>query len=205
VRHDYIQSKLQTISAIDVDNLNKDFAVLRDRAREEFMQEGFAEDEVELLQSLDLRYVGQGYELTLPTPTGPLTADQLRGARSSFDQMHSRLFGHKAENRPVEVVNYRVNAIVRTKKIQYPSYAPSKQSVDAARKGKRDVHFSSSEGTVSCPVYDRAQLAPGHKIVGPAIVEQMDSTTVVYPRHVVEVDTHGNLLITTSVGKARLS
>ncbi len=202
VRHDYIQSKLQTISAIDVENLNKDFSALRDRARDDFTREGFAEDEVELLQSLDLRYVGQGYELTLPTPSGPLTADQLRVTRSSFDQMHARLFGHKAENRPVEVVNYRVNAVVRTKKIQYPSYAPSKQSVDVARKEKRDVHFGRSEGTVTCPVYDRAQLAPGHKIAGPAIIEQMDSTTVVYPHHSVAVDAHGNLLITRSAGKA---
>ena len=201
VRHDYVRSKLELMSNIDMSQLNKELAELRAKAVSDLSQEGFSERGIELFYYLDFRYVGQGYEVTVPAPSGSLKAADLGTMRSLFDQLHAQLFGHKAETRPVEIVNYRVTSFVKTPKIEYRRYEKGKGSVDAALKEKRSVYFGGPEGSIVCPVYTRELLSPGHRIKGPAIIEQMDSTTVVYPRQSVEVDAFTNLIISIDKGK----
>lgn len=195
VRHDYVHSRLELISAVDVKGLNEEFSALGKRAIEDLLEEGFSEQEIGLSHYLDIRYVGQGYEITVPCSSGSLTAADLEKARTLFDEMHNQLFGHKAETNPAEIVNYRVVSLIETPKIQPKTLGEATGTAEIALKEKREVYFGNAQGSIMCPVYDRESLSPGHLIDGPAIVEQMDSTTVIHPKHRVHVDKYRNLII----------
>ena len=108
--------------------------------------------------------------------------------RDRFDLAHGQLFGHSAKGEPVETVNYRARATVRVPKFSMKRYEPAADAVEAARLGEREVYYDRDSGLTMTPVYDRALLGLGHEINGPAIIEQLDTTTVVYPGQSAVVD-----------------
>ena len=196
-RRDFVRSRLQDLQEIGAGELSRLFASLRDQALAEFQADGFAEDSIAFAFSIDLRYQGQGYELNVPAGTSPdVGADAVADIRERFDQAHEQLFGHSAKTEPAEAVNYRVRATVRAPKFTMKRAAPAVGPASDARIGEREVYFDRASGMRPTPVYDRALLAPGHEIAGPAVVEQLDSTTVVYPGQSAAVDDYRNLVIT---------
>jgi N-methylhydantoinase A len=147
---------------------------------------------------MDLRYAGQGYELRVSLDgIGRIDAPGLAAARERFDARHAQIHGHAAREKPVEVVSYRVRARVAVPKYQ-PRELPLPATVaDAsnAMKGHRTVWFDGLEG-VDVPVYEREGLGRGMRIEGPALVEQMDATTVIPVGWNADVDAFGNLILT---------
>src|SRR5690606_19846102 len=119
----------------------------------------------------------------------------LAEVRRRFDVQHEQLFGHKAEREVVEIVSYRVVGLGVVPKAELPRQEPASTPVSDALAGERPAYFPDRGGMVACPIYDRARLGPGHEIVGPAIVEQLDSTVVVFPGQRATVDEFLNLLI----------
>jgi N-methylhydantoinase A len=204
VKHDYVRSRLRPLAETDPADASALLAELAGRARADLRAEGFADDQLHLEYLLDLRYAGQGYELSVPTGldadlTDPsLDAATLAEVRRSFDAIHERLHGHQAPDEPVEVVNYRVVAYARVPQVQLQQHAPATNDVDAARKGERAASFAEYPTPVPCPLYDRSRLQPGHRLSGPAIVEQLDSTVVVFPGQEAVVDDYLNLVIHTA-------
>lgn len=195
-RRDFVRSRLQDLQEVGADELSRLFASLRDQALAEFVADGFAEGSIAFAFSIDLRYQGQGYELNVPAGTSPdVGADAVAEIRERFDQAHEQLFGHSAKTEPAEAVNYRVRATVRAPKFAMKRGGRAAGPVSDARIGEREVYFDRASGMTSTPVYDRALLAPGHEVAGPAVVEQLDSTTVVYPGQRAVVDDYGNLVI----------
>ena len=195
-RRDFVRSRLQDLQEVGADELSRLFASLRDQALAEFVADGFAEDSIAFAFSIDLRYQGQGYELNVPAGTSPdVGADAVAEIRERFDQAHEQLFGHSAKTEPAEAVNYRVRATVRAPKFAMQRGGRASGPVSDARIGEREVYFDRASGMTATPVYDRALLAPGHEVEGPAVVEQLDSTTVVYPGQRAVVDDYGNLVI----------
>ena len=91
--------------------------------------------------------------------------------------------------------NYRLRASAVVPKATLKRQAHADTDSRVARVGERDVCFDSAQGMVPCPVYDRALLAPSHRFDGPAIVDQLDSTTVVYPGQRALVDDYLNIII----------
>jgi N-methylhydantoinase A len=199
LRRDYIRSELRAFDATSAAHLNEMLKALQDQALAEARRDGFAAGRIRFECFVDLRYQGQGYELTIPASRGePLAPAELGALRERFDQTHDRQFGHSAPGEPVEIVNYRVRATVDSPKYPMKQYPPADKGVETAVTGRRDVCFDSAASLVSCPIYDRGLLAPGHRIEGPAIVDQFDSTTVIYPRQIAEVGRFGSLIITVS-------
>jgi N-methylhydantoinase A len=197
VVHLYMQSAVSRIDQTDPGSLEQVFAGLMERARADSELEGFAEDEVRIFRELDIRYPHQGYELAMECPDGPLDSERLEALRLAFDQRHVEVYGTSAPDEPVEIVNARVRTVVqRSVREQMESVAGTAASPDAAQTGTRDVHFESLGGFVPTPVYDRAALEPRMTITGPAIIEQLDATTVVGPGWSGAVDQLGNLPLT---------
>ena len=147
---------------------------------------------------LDMRYVGQNFELAVPLGEG----NDLSGAilsnyqtlRQKFFQIHEANYGYFNSEDPVEIINFRLTARGRI----YP-LAPFKHISTNTPPSKepavREVMFNDNNPN-SCPVYQRETLVPGQTFRGPAVVEQLDATTIIYPGDTVEIDTPGNLLIT---------
>ncbi|MBT5113050.1 MAG: hydantoinase/oxoprolinase family protein [Rhodospirillales bacterium] len=193
VRHDYAVSRLTLISKLgprDVAGMLKELA---DRARGELRAEGFKAGQIIIEYAIDMRYAGQGYELTVPLDSGKVTAKTLAAVRNTFDETHRQLFGHSAPEEPVEVVTYRVVGIGKLPEVKMPTFRRQGLKLNDAYLGKRTARFDGV--THDVPVYQRERLDVGHKIKGAAVVEQLDSTLVIGPGQSAEVDRFKNLMI----------
>ena len=199
VIHDYVRSELRPLDLVPPDHAEAIFGALEDRARTELAQEGMADAEAAFHRELDLRYVGQGYELRVSLAglgDGGLDGEAMARARQRFDERHAQIHGHAAREKPVEVVSYRLRVTVAVAK-----YQPTEATVgdraappEDAVKGARTVYFDGRTGTETM-VYERSALGPGAAIDGPAIVEQFDATTVIPAGWSAAVDRHLNLVL----------
>ncbi len=113
-----------------------------------------------------------------------------------FHARHAEAYGFANESEPTQFVNLRLTAIGKVDRPTLRVLPSASDSAERALKGRRQVYFA--EGRVDCAIYDRDLLLAGDVLDGPAIIEQMDSTTVVPPSARVEVERHGNLIITVS-------
>lgn len=157
-------------------------------------QEGVPANKRRSLRWIDARYQGQNYELAVPIRADELKEECLPDLIARFHAEHARLYDHARPEAPVEFVNYRLTAIGELPKAPIP-HAKPRQDSGPTPFGLRDVFFKEVDGFVPCPLYERSGLAAGDRLMGPFIVEQMDSTTVVPPGLACTVDTFGNLLI----------
>ncbi|MBI4312779.1 MAG: hydantoinase/oxoprolinase family protein [Chloroflexi bacterium] len=167
------------------------FRPLEAQAREDLAKEGYDEGRLRLERLLDLRYVGQSYELTTPCPDA--RGDGFAGAIAQvFHAAHQQRFGHSDATQAVEAVNVRLKAVALGDK---PALVPTSPATDTrvAPIAATDAVFQGGRYP-DAPVYARESLAPGKRIVGPAIVVQMDATTVLPPGWAASVDGWGNLL-----------
>ncbi len=199
VVHDYIRSELSPLASITAEHAEAVYAGLEDKAREELLAEGMTLEDSRFLRELDMRYTGQGYELRTPIEglyEKRLTEQSLAAARDRFDERHAQIHGHAAKERPVEVVSYRLRVRVAVPKYrQRAEIAPANpRPAGDALKGKRQIYFDGKTARESA-VYERDGLDVGVSIVGPAIVEQFDATTVVPPGWSARVDRHRNLVL----------
>ena len=195
VKHDYVRSKLVGLDDLDLNDINHLFAQLIDRAKADLHDEGFHDDEIKIEPYLDLRYAGQGYELTVPCPMPPLKPEDLTLMRQRFDTMHEQNSGHKAETEPVELVSLRLISLGLVPQAKLSPGKVTGRKVEEAKTGERKVFFGKEHGTLSTQIYSRDLLEPGHKIGGPAIVEQLDTTTVIQPEQDASVDEYRNIII----------
>ena len=194
--HVYMQSAIGRIDTVDAAALEERFDALIERARRDTEIEGFTPDEVTILRQLHVRYPHQGYELSMDWPDEPVTEQGLQRLRKDFDLRHEEVYGTSAPDELVEIVNVRVRSVVPRPRQDARLSAQASGSAEEAKIGERDVHFESLGGYVATPVYDRSLLRPGMTIAGPAIVEQLDCTSVIGPRWSGEVDEFGNISLT---------
>jgi N-methylhydantoinase A len=192
VKHDYIRSRLTPIGELTADDVSAVFAQLEAQARDDLSRDGFAESDIRIERALDMRYAGQGYEITLPC-TAEQTAS-LAMLRKSFDVEHKSQFGHMAPDEPVEIVSYRVRGIGVVPPVSMPTFAPQGRKLSDALRETRRVRFDGA--TVDCPVYQREKLDVGLTLRGPAILDQFDCTTVLCAGQVARVDEWKNLIVT---------
>ena len=196
LRHDLVQSFLQETAATDWEALHREFTRLEATAERMLGDEEIAPADRSACHYLDMRYVGQSHELRVELPTWPLCSDDVDLLNAAFRNVHRRAYGYAAEDAPTEIVNLRVVATGRIPHPQMHELPASERSADAAIKQRRRVFFPEND-VGDCPIYDRYQLVRGQRLVGPAIIEEIDSTTVLEPGYAAEVDRFGNLIIQT--------
>ncbi len=195
VKHDYVQSRMTPMSELTPEDVNALFGRLTQQAMDDLAADGFAADQIRVERALDLRYAGQGYEITLPCPAGTMTAAGLADLRKSFDVQHRSMFGHSAPEEPVEVVSYRVRGVGLVPPVELPKFKRAGSTLADAQRETRKVRFDGK--TIDCPVYQREKLDVGLVVSGPAVLDQFDCTTVLCPGQVARVDEWKNLIVTT--------
>jgi len=192
VKHDYIRSRLTPIGALTPADVNEVFAELETQARDDLRRDGFGDGDIRVERALDLRYAGQGYEVTMACTAGQ-TAN-LTALRKAFDAEHKALFGHMAPDEPVEVVSYRGRGIGLVPPVAMPQFKAEGRPLSDALIETRPVRFDGL--AVSCPVYQREKLDVGATLRGPAILDQLDCTTVICTGQTARVDQWKNLIVT---------
>ena len=164
-------------------------------ARTWFADEDVPDDRRRLRLGLDLRYIGQNFELLVPvaeTDGRPPDLLDIAEIQRRFFSAHEKTYGHYTEHDPIETVNVRLTAFGEAERIPPPS-GKQDSSTHPTSAAMRPVWFDGVE--VDTPVFSREDLVPGHRFVGPAIVDQLDATTVVHPGDAVTVDAAFNLVI----------
>ena len=151
---------------------------------------------VTLVRAVDARYVGQGYELTVPVPPGALDAAALGRIRAAFDEIYAARYGYASPSEPVETVTWKLAAVGGAPRVALAK--ASAQARDGGLKGRRRAWFPETRGWTDCAIYDRYALAPGARLEGPAIVEERESTSVLPPGTSATVDEYANLIVETA-------
>jgi N-methylhydantoinase A len=182
LKRDAARTMMRRLDDVDAAEVEAEFAELERAGAGQLAQEGLSGEQVEFVRQVDLRYVGQSFELTIAA------GDDLPGR---FHAEHERTYGFAAPAEPVELVSVRLTSIGRIAKPPVRPLDPG----GAEPKEQREVYFAEAGGYVDCPIYDRYALGAGAAFAGPAVVEEFDSTTVVHPGFAVTVDGTGNLLI----------
>ena len=192
IRHDFAETLLLGCAADSIERVGASLAGLRDRARERLHEDGFGDGAITYRETLDMRYLGQAFEIPIPVPGPPLDADTVL---AEFHRTYAKLYGHASEDQPVEIVNARLAGIV-------PAPVPEPVAEVASGNGSgrggggrggggRDS--GSGEGLIErrrvwfdeeiddVPIRDRRYIPVDAPFPGPAIIEETGATTVVFP------------------------
>ena len=170
------------------------FSGLLADAREEVASHGIDPDSCQVAYALDMRYRGQGFELTLPVTAGEIAESSASALAERFHNQHRLRYGHATPGEPVELVTYRL-AIIQ------PFDAPATLRMPAGEEREAGRAEISVDGTrVACDFHWRAALQAGFTASGPLVVEEPTATTFVPPGWRLRVDEHANLLLERSAG-----
>jgi len=191
-RTETARSLSKRISQTSLDEVLSTLEEMNAHVRAELLRDGIPEAELETSFEIDVRYSGQAFEVPMLVELDRLKADGLADLTRRFDDEHHRLFtfNMKAEH---ELVNLRAVAMGRA--LELPAIELAAGDGDPAAAKIRDHEIWMDGGVQQGAIYDRAKLRAGDRIPGPAIVVEMDATTLIETRHVGTVDRFGNIMI----------
>ncbi|MEO8442193.1 MAG: hydantoinase/oxoprolinase family protein, partial [Betaproteobacteria bacterium] len=192
VRGDFSLTRLLVATAANIQALNAGFVELRERGAAWLVGEAGKNAKADYLWLMDMRYLGQNYELSLPVKDGRLDAKSLVRLIAEYHRRHQAIYGYDMPAQAVEVVNLRLVVTVERRAPTHEKHQPARTTVKEAVIEQRKVWFPET-GFVTTPVYEREKLPVNARINGPAIIEQMDTTTVVPPRAKLRSDKLGYL------------
>jgi N-methylhydantoinase A len=195
LRADFAATRLVRADEASARVVAEAFAGLAGQAEAWFAQEGIAAAERRAVRTADMRYHGQNYELAVPVPDGPVTPATVATLVAGFAEAHRQRYGFAAEGDPVEIVTLRLEAVGIVAKAELKAHPEAGPDAGKAIIGRRKVWLPEARGFVDTPIYDREALRPGHRFAGPAVVEQMDATTLVPPGMTARVDRWLNLIL----------
>ena len=193
LKYDFALTKLQRANKYDYNAMNLVFEDLEKSAQLRLSEDRVSLDRRVINRAVDLRYAGQGTELTVSFPQGLVTKETTQVAVKKFHDLHKQLYTFSDDNSPVEIINLRVQALGKSDHIGPPLIMKS-ESIEPKRKSVRRVVIDQT-GYEDVSVFDRESLLNGHEILGPAIIDQLDSTTLILRNQKLKVDKFGNLLI----------
>ena len=193
MRGDYVRTALSLTREAKPADVATIWAELEDRARDWPAEEGVTPDRQVLERTVDMRYLGQNYELPVSAPAGGWDEAAQLELEHRLHAAHERTYGYAAVEEPIQVVNFRVTAYGLTPHIRLRPHEAGRGSAADAIVGERQVYWARGSAAEPTPVYLRSRLAPGHQLTGPAIVEQLDSTTLIAPGQRARLDEYRNL------------
>jgi len=195
LRADFATTRLTLLDSAAVPVVDAAFVELAQRAEAWFEEEGVPPEKRRHTRTVDMRYAGQNYELPVPLPEGPIDATTMAALADGFAEAHRRQYGFVAEGEAVQLVTFRIEAVGLVAKAQFRAQPDAGPDASGAVIGTRDVWMPEAGGFAPCRVYDREKLRGGHVIAGPAIVEQMDATTLILPGMTGRVEPYLNLIL----------
>jgi len=195
LRHDLSVTRRIRLEAESIGAIRGVMAGLLADAEAWFEAELVVPDRRRLVASADMRYAGQNYELNVPVPDLDDDRAMLDALTQNFNTAYDRLYDYTAADEAIEIVTFRMEAYGVVEKPQFTANPDSGTDPSAAARATREVYMPETSAFVETPVFDRDRLQTGNRIAGPAVIEQMDSTTLVLPGQTATVDAYHNLII----------
>jgi N-methylhydantoinase A len=191
LKHDYVQTYVRELAETSGRQIADAFSPLEKSALHTLAEEGAKPEQIALRRFLDMRYRGQEYTLPVPVTEELRSLSDFSAIRTRFDRLHQEHYGHSAPKEPVMMVNLRLSALGRFEN-KLP-LASASRGEDRGERGRRPVIFDSKP--VECPIYLRSGFNPGDRLHGPAVIEEIGATILVYPGDVMQVNELGHLII----------
>lgn len=192
LRHDVEHFYYTPVKTADITHINNILEELENKAKEALEAQGFPRmDQVKLIRTAQMRYVGQSYEVETPIPNGTLTNEQLPLIENEFHSCHLKEFGVSSDDFDPAFVSFSVAAIGPMD--EPPTFDFSIKSNREPIKGEREVYFGGQ--WIKCPIYVGEDLSTCHHIEGPAIVEYEHACTVLPPQTSAHINAMGALVI----------
>ncbi len=193
IANEQMVSYIATLESIDWTRVNAFLDEMEQSGLAFLADAGIDSAEATLDRQVDMRYVGQGHDIHVAFPPGPLSARSVANITARFEAEYQLRYGRLVPDMPLETVSWRVVVSGPAPQLQLSQ----KKSISGqpALKGHRSVRFTDEPHRISCPVYDRYRLEPAQPLAGPAIIEEEESTIVVGPGSTVRVDAHRNVII----------
>ena len=190
---DYARTVLLPLEGLSKKSLASHFSPLLQKGREDLRFEGFSKPA--FLLFIDMRYLGQSYELTLPyqSETG---VDLRKSLRVAFDELHDERFGTSSPESPIEIVTLRVRGVGEVERPLARRLPKTQKGASHARMGSRKMVFAGEQ--IEGSVYAREKFCRGNHFKGPALVCEFSATTVIPPDWECRVDDWGNLVLKDS-------
>jgi N-methylhydantoinase A len=196
LRYDYVRSVFRKLDELSFEEIEAIYAAMEQEGRAALAQSAVTPESVEIERGADMRYVGQEHAVSVDLPSEYFARQDRAAIKQRFDSVHAIRYGTSAPKEAADLVSLRVTVrgIMRKPPRNAVEEGNATPPLEAMRATK-EVYFRSSGGFVGTPVYRRHLLRSGNRIVGPALVEEHASTTVLQPGDVATVDAYGNLQI----------
>jgi 5-oxoprolinase (ATP-hydrolysing)/N-methylhydantoinase A len=198
--YEYGATVYQRRSTLDPVALQRVFEELEEQARVQLEADGVTPERIVVQRVCDCRYLGQGYELRVDAPAGPIDHDWVERLSADFHDIHEREYSRRFEQADIEIPNVRVRGIGLMPPLETVEVEHGDASPEAAlrHEGKAWFRVGGELREVPARYYERSALRAGNRIEGPAIVNQYDTTTVIPPGLAAHIDRYGNIVIAIS-------
>ena len=191
---DFVRSAYSRLDELDWQFANGLLDEMAGEGRKVLVNSGLSSKDVSYQRTADMRYVGQGHEVSVPLPDGVLGLEHLPQISGAFEETYKSLYGRKGPDVPLEIINWRVVASGPRPTMDL-KLSREESLHTSARKGSRRAYFPEHSGYVDTAVYDRSALKSGQEFTGPAIVEERESTLIVGPRGRACIDERLNVVV----------
>jgi N-methylhydantoinase A len=196
LRYDYVRTWPGRLAILSFADMGAVYDDLIAQGRAALERGGAGALKANIVRWADMRYVGQEHAVTIELPQTLLRKQDRLGVKQRFDEEHLLRYGTCAPKEAAEIVSLRVTVSGVMKKPPLEEITRgTRNPVAAASRGERPVHYDGRKSAIRTPVFARDALRAGNKIIGPALIEEHASTTVVFPGDTVTVDKFGDLVI----------
>ncbi|MEL6484160.1 MAG: hydantoinase/oxoprolinase family protein, partial [Bacteroidota bacterium] len=193
VASEKIQSHIAELGNINWSEVNAFLSEMEEEGIQFLENSGIPKEDATVERIVDMRYTGQGHEITITLPEGPLGPEQVDEIRSRFKKEYEFRYNRSIEGIDLEMVTWRVIVQGPIPEMTVQQFTEVESGKEAF-KGNRQVYFEET-GYLDCPVYDRYLLKPNEPFDGPAIIEETESTTVIGINTTVHLDHNKNIII----------
>ncbi|MDQ2682653.1 MAG: hydantoinase/oxoprolinase family protein [Chloroflexota bacterium] len=202
IAFDFVRSYVSKLETAGWSIVNNRLQEMQDDGRRILAGAGVAEHEITFERTAELRYVGQGHDVTVSLPEGELSGNSRPEIERRFEEEYTRLYGRTPSGNPVEAMTWRVIARATNSAGEIRFGAVSRSESQNVKPGRREIYLPEERAKVPVPVYSRYELPVGFQFEGPAVIEERESTTIVGPHSVVTVDQERSLVVTMPAKRA---
>ncbi len=191
---DLARSLYGRLNELDWSEINETLDSLEEEGRQLLRASGTADSDIRARRLCEMRYVGQGHEVTVELPEGELGPDDAERLASLYREEYRRLYNREGPDVALETLTWRLEVSAPRPRIRLDDERGEPRALDEARKGTRKIYLPDDEDFREVPVYDRYRLDPDVSIAGPAVVEERESTVVLGHEGRAEIDAARNLI-----------
>jgi N-methylhydantoinase A len=189
----YARSRFRDLTKVNAEDVSAVYGEMRAEATAAFAAIGVPAEGLRFRSTVDMRYAGQFYEVEIEVPDAPITQELLEGLVQRFHDHYETLNGYQLPWQPVEFLTFYLKVTSPRSPLELSGESTAESGPDSAYRGSRKCLFDS--GWVDTAVYDAEQLRPGHRIAGPALVDDPTTTVLVPEAFTLEIDPYHNLVL----------